>query len=126
MTSLPSYGFIFCFRLPYPLKFLNSLFLDGFDLNWSRGQFLFGVDSESEKSILHQRPILSQYWPFLANLHMKNGPALLNNRVAMVTTQVTDKQNLYFWMLYTQTLVIVWKFQFCTADCLDIVSEKPT
>ena len=31
MTSLPSYDFIFCLRLPYPLKFLNSLFLGGSD-----------------------------------------------------------------------------------------------
>ena len=28
MTSLPSYNVILCFRLLYPLKFLNSLFLD--------------------------------------------------------------------------------------------------
>ena len=49
MTSLPSYDVIFCLRLPYPLKFRNSLFLDGFNLAeiWLRGQVL-GADSESE------------------------------------------------------------------------------
>ena len=40
------YDVIFCLTLPCPLKFRNSLFLDGFDI-LLRGKIL-GADSESE------------------------------------------------------------------------------
>ena len=42
-----SYDVIFCLRLPYPLKFRNSLFLTDLAEIWLKGQIL-GADSEAE------------------------------------------------------------------------------
>ena len=66
---------------------------------WLREQIL-GVDSESEVIFY----IRSQYQAdiaILAILPSKKRQALLNNRVAMTTFKITDKQNSYFWMLHT-------------------------
>ena len=44
------------------------------------------------------KPILTI---FFAIFPSKKGQAFLNNKVAVPTIKVTDKQNLYFWMLHT-------------------------
>ena len=38
----------------------------------------------------------SRYWRFIAILPLKKRQAPLNNRVAMATIKVTDKQNFHF------------------------------
>ena len=55
---------------------------------WPRGQIL-GADSESEVILA-----------ISCNFTSEKVTSLLNNRVAMATIKVTDKHNLYFWMLH--------------------------
>ena len=66
---------------------------------WPRKQIL-GADSESEVIFTFEaniKPILA----ISCNFASKKRQAFLNNRVAMATMKVTDKQKLYFWMLRT-------------------------
>ena len=93
MMLLPSYDIIFCFRL-------RTIFWTDLAEIWLRGRIL-GADSQFGMIFFYQRPISNRYRPFLAILPTKKRQALLNNMVAMTTIQVTDEQNLYFWMLYT-------------------------
>ena len=51
--------------------------------------------------ILNHRQTSSRYWPFPVILPLKKRQTIFNNRVVMATIKVTDKQNLYFWMLHT-------------------------
>ena len=86
MTSLLSYDVIFCFRLPYPLKFEILYLLTDLAEIWLRGQIL-GDDSESEMIFTLEASEKRQ--------------ALLNNRAAMATIEVTEELSLYVWVLYT-------------------------
>ena len=66
-----------------------------------------GADSESDVILYIRGPISSRYWPFLAILPQKKQQALLNNRVAMATIKVTDRQTYMFWCsIYTQILIL--------------------
>ena len=85
MTSLLSYDAIFCFRLPYPLKFEIFYLLTDLAEIWLRGRIL-GDDFESE---------------MIFYIRLRGLQALLNNRTAMATIQVTEELSLYVWMLYT-------------------------
>ena len=86
MTSLQGYDAIFCFRIPYLLKSEILYLLTDLAEIWFRGRIL-GDDSESEM-IFYIRGL-------------RKATALLNNRAAMATIQVTEELSLYVWMLYT-------------------------
>ena len=60
-----------------------------------------GADSESEVIFYIGGQCQTNIGHFLQFCLQKKRQALLNNRVAMVTIKVTDKQNLHFWMLHT-------------------------
>ena len=87
-SFVSGYGILWNFELLYFWTDLVEI--------WLRGQIL-GADSESEVIFTLEADIGHCF----AILPSKKRQELLDNRVAMATIKVTDKQNFYFWMLNT-------------------------
>ena len=102
--SLPSYDVIFFLTLPYPLNFEILYFWTDLAEIWLRGQVL-GVGSESEVIFYIRGQYQADIGHFLQFCLRKSEKHSLIMGLPCNPIKITDKQNLYFWMLHTYALI---------------------